>query len=123
MQSFYRVSCRIPLLTLFRHFLTSLGQGVLKRIVSSPSLALPSLDRLYTELAALIEVNLQLLNRLHSHQMQSHPRLTDITNIFFDSIVNWADVYGLYSAALVDALEELECHSAEIFPIVHVRTL
>jgi hypothetical protein len=78
------------------------------------------LKRLYTELAALIGVNLQLLNQLHAHQMQSHPRLTDVTRLFFDSISNWADVYSLYSTALVEALEELELHSAEIFPIVHV---
>jgi hypothetical protein len=95
-------------------------QGVLKRIVLSPNLVLPKLDRLYTELASLIEVNSQLLNQLHAHQMQSHPRLTDVTRLFFDSVSNWGEVYSLYSTALVEALGELELHSAEIFPVVHV---
>jgi hypothetical protein len=81
---------------------------------------LPKLNRLYTELASLIEVNSQLLSQLYAHQMQSHPRLTGVTSLFFDSVSSWADVYSLYSTTLVEALEELELHSAEIFPIVHV---
>lgn len=69
---------------------------------------------------SLIEVNSQLLHQLHTHQMQAHPRLTMVTKLVFDSVTGWADMYNLYCTVLLDALEELEYHSAAIFPIVHV---
>lgn len=98
----------------------SFHKGILRRIVMSPTPHLPNMKRLYTEFSSLLEASTHLLQQLHIHQMEAHPRLTKVTNIVFDSITTWADIYSLYCTALIDALEELELHSAQVFPIVHV---
>jgi hypothetical protein len=95
--------------------------GILRRIVESPMLTLPHLQRVSTELTILIDLHSHLLNQMHDHQKECHPLLTDIVNITFDSVVCWADHYNIYASILFDALDELGQFSADIFPLVHAN--
>jgi hypothetical protein len=71
-------------------------------------------------MSALLGVHTHLLSGLHSHQADSHPVLTQIINIAYESVVQWGDLYSNYSSNLVDAQQELIQHNSSIFPIVHV---
>jgi RhoGEF domain len=93
--------------------------GILRRIVQSPTLTLPHLQRVFTELTILLDLHSHLLSQMHDHQKACHPLLTDIVGITFDSVVCWADHYNIYASVLFDALDELGRFSADIFPLVH----
>lgn len=93
--------------------------GVLRRIVQSPALVLPDLEKVYDSMAIIIEHQQQLMQHLHAHQLESHPLLTDVPQVVFQTITSWGHAYTTYSSQLCDALRELETHSADIFPLVH----
>lgn len=104
----------------FVRILKAFHGGILKRIVQSPALTLPHLQRVYTELTILIDLHGRLLNQMHAHQTEYHPALTEVVNFTFDSVICWADHYNIYSSILFDALDELGRFNADIFPLVHV---
>ncbi|PVG00772.1 hypothetical protein CPB86DRAFT_782329 [Serendipita vermifera] len=94
-------------------------KGILRRIVHSHTSKVPHLQRIYSEMTILIDIHSQMLDGMHTHQINSHPKLTDIIHITFDSVSTWIDHYSIYSSVLLDALTELEEHSADLFPVVH----
>ncbi|KAG8829679.1 hypothetical protein FRC17_006198 [Serendipita sp. 399] len=93
--------------------------GVLRRIVQAPGMSVPNLHRSFDEMAGIVTLQAQLLGAMHDHQVQSHPILTEIPDLIFESTRMWAGLYGPYSSLLKDAFGELEVHNADIFPLVH----
>lgn len=84
-------------------------------------------NALMETVAKIAKLHQSLLDELHTHQRENHPRLPPVTSYYLRAMPQWGDTYTVYSRLVDFALQNLDLTKAIrellVGPLVHIKEI